>query len=339
MYVSLPCSFILMWFRIYAINQYWFSLIIEVFSLLNTCVKQYSCMHFQIDISYGCIRDKSDTLVNSEVKYFNKILNIWIYDLFSSSNDVRVSNTLGNVFKVQHTRTDYEKMQSHLSTYMAWPCASWSIQRSCFMCDFLSMVYPQSQMISSSRDVIILFYLITKAKETHLSRDNHELYWYSRLQKYEVTDKYMIIATWQNVQGPDTIRRCHLTSIGNPIVEMRRSYDRLISTIGFPILVRWHLYIESGPWATYVVINHIKFHSSADFLQWHVAKPHHYSDVVISAMASHINSVSSVCSTVFFSGVDQEKSKIRVPGRCEGNPMMISGSLTWKMFPFDDVIM
>ena len=30
----------------------------------------------------------------------------------------------------------------------------------------------------------------------------------------------------------------HLTSIGNPIVEIRRIYDGLISTIGFPILVR-----------------------------------------------------------------------------------------------------
>ena len=30
-------------------------------------------------------------------------------------------------------------------------------------------------------------------------------------------------------------------------MEIRRSYDRLISTMGFPILVRWHLYIESGP--------------------------------------------------------------------------------------------
>ena len=47
--------------------------------------------------------------------------------------------------------------------------------------------------------------------------------------------------------GPDSINRCHLTSIGNPIVEIRRSYDRLISTMGFPILVRRHLYIESGP--------------------------------------------------------------------------------------------
>ena len=30
-------------------------------------------------------------------------------------------------------------------------------------------------------------------------------------------------------------------------MEIRRSWDRLISTMGFPILVRWHLYIESGP--------------------------------------------------------------------------------------------
>ena len=47
-------------------------------------------------------------------------------------------------------------------------------------------------------------------------------------------------------QGPDSIKRYHLTSIGNPIVEIRRSYDRLISTTGFPIPVRQHLYIESG---------------------------------------------------------------------------------------------
>ena len=48
--------------------------------------------------------------------------------------------------------------------------------------------------------------------------------------------------------GLDSIWRCYLTSIENPIVEIRWSYDRLISTMGFPILVRKHLYIESGPW-------------------------------------------------------------------------------------------
>ena len=47
-------------------------------------------------------------------------------------------------------------------------------------------------------------------------------------------------------KGADSILRCHFTSMGNPIVETRRSYDWIISTMGFPILVRWHLYIESG---------------------------------------------------------------------------------------------
>ena len=36
--------------------------------------------------------------------------------------------------------------------------------------------------------------------------------------------------------------------MGNPIVETRRSSDRLISIMGFLILVRCHLYIELGPW-------------------------------------------------------------------------------------------
>ena len=40
----------------------------------------------------------------------------------------------------------------------------------------------------------------------------------------------------------------NLTSIGNPVMEIQLSSDRLISTIGFHILVRWHLYTESGLW-------------------------------------------------------------------------------------------
>ena len=55
------------------------------------------------------------------------------------------------------------------------------------------------------------------------------------------------VAPWCIVLGPNSIQRWHPTSIGNPIVEIRRSYDRLISTMGFPILIRRHLYIESGP--------------------------------------------------------------------------------------------
>ena len=47
-------------------------------------------------------------------------------------------------------------------------------------------------------------------------------------------------------RGANSLSRCHLTSIEIAIVEIRRSYDRLISAIGYPILVR-HLCCESGP--------------------------------------------------------------------------------------------
>ena len=39
-----------------------------------------------------------------------------------------------------------------------------------------------------------------------------------------------------------------MSSYQHPIVEIRQYYDRLISAMGFPILVRHLLYIESRPW-------------------------------------------------------------------------------------------
>ena len=63
------------------------------------------------------------------------------------------------------------------------------------------------------------------------------------------------------------IKRCCLTSIGNLIVEIRRSYDRLISTIGFPIPVRRHLFIESGPRSLRLK------HSEDHLLKWRIHNP------------------------------------------------------------------
>ena len=67
----------------------------------------------------------------------------------------------------------------------------------------------------------------------------------------------------------------------------------------------------------------------------------HYSDVIISKMASQINSVSMVYSTV--QGQIKENIKLRVTGLCEGNspvtgefPAEMASSA--EMFPFDDVI-
>ena len=67
--------------------------------------------------------------------------------------------------------------------------------------------------------------------------------------------------------GPDSILRCRLTGIGNPIVEIRRSYDRLISTMGFPIPVRRHLYIELGPWSSTRTDFNYLHHLSAEKLE------------------------------------------------------------------------
>ena len=71
-------------------------------------------------------------------------------------------------------------------------------------------------------------------------------WWYDTIQCYLLLLLEMNRRCWQiTTRAP--IQYKDLTNIGNPIVGVRRSYDHLISTMGFPILVRWHLYIESGP--------------------------------------------------------------------------------------------
>ena len=45
-----------------------------------------------------------------------------------------------------------------------------------------------------------------------------------------------------------SIYRCLLINIENILVGIRRSYDSLFSRVGFPILLRWNLYIKVGPW-------------------------------------------------------------------------------------------
>ena len=70
----------------------------------------------------------------------------------------------------------------------------------------------------------------------------------------------------------------------------------------------------------------------------------HYNDVIMSAMASQITSPMIVYSTVY-SGADQRKHQsstslafVRGKYRWPVNSPH-KGSVTWKMFPFDDVIM
>ena len=48
--------------------------------------------------------------------------------------------------------------------------------------------------------------------------------------------------------------RCRLTSIGIPMLKIRRSGDRLIFNMGIPIPGKDSLYIETGPWSSSKVV-------------------------------------------------------------------------------------
>ena len=86
---------------------------------------------------------------------------------------------------------------------------------------------------------------------------------------------------------------------------------------------------------------YVSMHYAYQFI-CHIAT--HYSDVIMSAMASQINSVPIVCSTVC-SGADQRKHQssaslafVRVIHRWSVDSPD-KGPITRKMFPFDNVIM
>ena len=70
----------------------------------------------------------------------------------------------------------------------------------------------------------------------------------------------------------------------------------------------------------------------------------HYNDVIMSAMVSQITSLTIVCSTVY-SGADQRKhqniASLAFVQGIHWSPVnsLHKGSVTRKMFPFDDVIM
>ena len=74
----------------------------------------------------------------------------------------------------------------------------------------------------------------------------HRMHWLGRFPEIKmviyVEPKCLISFSWGGGGGWFNIK---LTSY-----QYRKSHfgDNLISTMGFPILVRWQLYIESGPW-------------------------------------------------------------------------------------------
>ena len=78
--------------------------------------------------------------------------------------------------------------------------------------------------------------------------------------------------------------------------------------------------------------------------KWHESNPEVAEiDVIMTTMTSQISSLTVVYSIVY-AGRSTKTSKLRVTGLCAGNsPGPVNsphkGPVTWKMFPFDDVIM
>ena len=74
------------------------------------------------------------------------------------------------------------------------------------------------------------------------------LNWYPLIKPVITTDMRIGLDKDDRLTGCRlNIQICHLTSIGYPIVEIRRSYNRLISIKLFPTVVRRHVHIESKP--------------------------------------------------------------------------------------------
>ena len=181
------------------------------------------------------------------------------------------------------------------------------------------------------------------------------------------------------IQGPDSIQRWRVTSTGNPIVKIRWSSDRLTYTMRFPIVVRRHLSIKSGPtipklrvennlymylhghptlqtsksllcgkwWRSYGASSgpsSLGHHlGNCIFLMMIVWYSFHYNDVILSAMASQITSLMTVNQTVY-SGADKKNQSSASLAFVRGiHRWRVNsphkGPVTRKMLPFHDGIM
>ena len=126
-------------------------------------------------------------------------------------------------------------------------------------------------------------------------------------------------------------------------MEIRRSYDRLISTMAFPILVRWHLYIESGSRRQTII------RTNDDLVHWtlewrnneHDGVPNHqHHDCLLNP---------------FFRRRSKTTSKLRAMGLCVGNspvtgefPAQRTSYVLWlfcrkpwftEVIPFSEIVM
>ena len=98
---------------------------------------------------------------------------------------------------------------------------------------------------------------------------------------------------------------------------------------------------SNSAWNELNIIKEKRHRPTVSFI---VTQPIHYNDVIISTMVSQITSLTIIYSAIY-SGTDQRKHQssaslalVRGIHRWPVNSPH-KGPVTWKMFPFDDVIM
>ena len=103
---------------------------------------------------------------------------------------------------------------------------------------------------------------------------------------------------YDNPHRTSSILGCGLTSIGNDVMEMKQSWDQLISMIWFPVLIGWHHYIETST----------GLYFNIKMLSWQCRKSHCGDKTVVRSSYLH-NGISYTCETISLYWIGAQVSK------------------------------
>ena len=135
------------------------------------------------------------------------------------------------------------------------------------------------------------------------------------------------------------------------MLKIRRSRDRLIFNMGIPIHGKDGLYIEMGPRIfskiSLGMLNDVIQSTKVKWNQWKKLRnleENYYSDIIMGALPSQITSLMIVYSIVYWDAHQrrhQSSVSLAFVWGIHQGPVNSPHKwpVTWKMFPFDDVIM
>ena len=129
--------------------------------------------------------------------------------------------------------------------YLLHPDCSHQYPGNHFLFSLKNIVRSQSYPHDVDKSVIHVMWITFRHIFQGWSEMVHVVLWFGMGEFYPYPS--WLLHWYLSNQGPDSIYRWRLTSIGNPVVVIRQFCYHSISTMGFPRLVRWYLYTESGP--------------------------------------------------------------------------------------------